>query len=78
MLWVDINRGEVHATNAKTRKDKIIYKGEKISCIVQVSNDKYIISDANKLIKFNRLTEKSSEFLDIDLKHQMFVLMMVR
>ncbi len=66
LLWVDINKGLVHATNATTKEDKIIYKGKKPSCIVPVSVEQFLIADANKIVLLNAKTKKSNEFISVE------------
>lgn len=68
LLWVDIERGNVHATCTNTKQDKIIYQGSKPSCIIPVSNKEFLISDINKIILLNTVTERSSEYLSLEFK----------
>ncbi len=68
LLWVDINKGQVHATNTNTKQDKIIYQGDKTSCIIPVSNKEFLISDTSKIIVLNTDTKKNSEYISLKFK----------
>ncbi|MBJ6367191.1 SMP-30/gluconolactonase/LRE family protein [Snuella sedimenti] len=65
LLWVDISKGEVHATNITTKKDKIIYQGDKASAIIPISDKEFLISDTNKLILVNTATGAANEYTSI-------------
>jgi len=60
LIWVDITKGFVHATNVSTKEDKIIYRGENPSCIVPITTTEFLISDRDKIIKLDTITLKST------------------
>lgn len=68
LIWVDINKGQVHSFNVNLKEDEILYQGEKISCVLPISEKEFLIADLNTLIKFNKETKESSPFLKIDFK----------
>lgn len=68
LLWVDINKGEVHATNIDKKEDSVIYQGVKTSCVVPVSEDEFLIADTNKLILINKEKGTNNKYLNIDFK----------
>lgn len=52
--------------NLTNNQNKIIYQGEKPSCVVPITSKEILIADKNKLILFNRYTRKVSPFLEIE------------
>ncbi len=70
LIWVDINKGEVHCLNTITNKDTILYRGEKVSCVISISDIAFLIADTNKIIKFNRASGESKTVLAIDFQNQ--------
>ncbi len=66
LLWVDINKGEVHSLNTISLQDTIIYKGHRTSCVVMVSEEELMIADTDELILFNRMSNTSTLFLQLD------------
>ena len=69
LIWVDINSGEVHCLNTITNRDTILYQGEKVSCVVSVSDVAFLIADTNKIIRFNRALGESKTVLAIDFQN---------
>ena len=65
LLWVDIKGGHVYAINAITRVNNVIYKGNKPSCIVQVSNHEFLIADGHKIVLLNLITKNYNEFASL-------------
>lgn len=68
LMWVDINKGEVHCFGLKNKIDDIVYHGVKTSCIVSVSENEFLIADTNKFVKCNKKTNTHSPYLEIDFK----------
>lgn len=68
LIWVDINKGEVHCFSLEQNQDEIVYHGAKTSCVVPVSKNEFLIADTNKLIKYNKETNTHNIYLEIDFK----------
>jgi sugar lactone lactonase YvrE len=68
LIWVDINKGQVHCLNVNSKKDKILYQGKKTTCVFPLSEIDFIIADTDNLIKFNKKTSTEQPFLKINFK----------
>lgn len=66
LLWVDIHQGEVHCYQLNNNQDRIIYKGNKPSCIIPLTNNEFLIADTNKIFQFDKATEKCQLYLEMD------------
>ncbi|MCK0158255.1 SMP-30/gluconolactonase/LRE family protein [Cellulophaga sp. F20128] len=68
LVWLDINNGYVHVSDSISKENKIIYEGEKSSCIISISNEELLVADIDKLIRLNRSTGAITLFLKVDYK----------